>query len=65
MSLCEWNRERGGPAMLPDSAHPGNCRNEATVSVGGPGWHLCDSCAALPEFARYTRRKPLKQARKP
>lgn len=49
MSLCEYD--------------PG-CENEATMSVGANGqWRLCDICAALPQFARFRKRKPLRRAR--
>jgi hypothetical protein len=39
------------------------CPNEATLSVGSGknNWHLCESCAAMPEFRRYRRRVPLKE----
>jgi hypothetical protein len=40
---------------------PGDgCPNEATVVVGSTGdWHLCEDCARLPRFKRFTSRRPL------
>lgn len=62
MSLCEYNPEKKAPATLLPSE--GDCKNEATVSVGAAGeWHLCDSCAALPFFKRLRKRTPLKRSR--
>lgn len=57
MSQCEWNPVNGVPAMWPDQ--PGDCQNEATVSVGaskGNNYHLCDDCVRLPMFARLRKR---------
>lgn len=52
---CDWNPKRHDVAYEP--AREGDCPNEATVIVGGNGrWHLCDSCAALPEFSRFKAR---------
>lgn len=52
---CEWDPDRDEP-----SAIGGGCRNEAAVSVGSrTSIHLCASCAALPAFARYRKRRPL------
>lgn len=48
--LCEW-----WPAEdIPATTVPGEgCDNRAVLSVGANGtWRLCESCAALPRFAR-------------
>lgn len=52
--LCEWWPERNEPA----TGIPGQgCIDTAVISVGATkNWHLCDSCAALPEFRRMSRR---------
>ncbi len=53
---CEWNPFTNLPATSPHG-----CPNEATVALGAKGeWHLCEQCAALPRFARYRVRKPLR-----
>lgn len=58
MSTCEWNRVEQRPTRG-DDAH----QSEATIMVGAQGqWHLCDSCAALPEFKRYRVRKLLRRS---
>ena len=55
MSDCEWNPTEKRAAFNDDPAH-----GEAVWSVGVDGkWHLCESCAALPEFARYRNRQRL------
>jgi hypothetical protein len=52
---CEWNAILGVPALDPPSFS--DCKNEAVVSLGKRGeWHLCESCAALPRFKRFTVR---------
>lgn len=57
---CEYNPVLKQPSWEPPL--PTDCRNDATLSVGANGqWHVCDACAALPEFAKYRRRKPLKR----
>lgn len=68
VELCDWDPTYGVPAEqelnLDGSvkAHHG-CTNVATVSVGGrQNWHLCESCAALPRFRRFTKRVPLRSA---
>jgi hypothetical protein len=44
----------------------GDCENEAVLSVGNkPNWHLCESCAALPQFKRFRSRTPLRRASQP
>lgn len=69
-ATCEWDPDRGQPAttvvlcignlqLLPVHKRQG-CPNPATVSVGQKGaWHLCDSCAKLPNFKPFRRRVPL------
>lgn len=54
VELCEWWPAQNKPA----TGAPGEqCPNPATVSVGlRNNWHLCDSCASLPAFARKRRR---------
>ena len=55
MANCEWNPTEKRPAFEGDPSH-----GEAKLAVGVDGkWHLCESCAALPEFARYRKRRPL------
>lgn len=52
---CEWEPKHGRPAHLDDEHH-----GDATVSVGADGqWHLCKSCAQLPQFKRFTTRKEI------
>lgn len=54
---CEWCPAADRPAHVSDQPH-----GDATVSLGEEGdWHLCESCAALPQFARFTVRKPLRR----
>ena len=55
MSDCEWNPTEHRPAFDTDPPH-----GEAKVAVGSDGkWFLCESCAALTEFKRFTRRRML------
>ncbi len=54
---CEWDPVAARPARDGDKRHA-----DATWSLGDGEWHLCASCAALPEFARYRVRKTLRQA---
>lgn len=65
MSTCEWNPTEHIPAeVCPSSVHGKlACPNEAIVSVGGGmrNWHLCEICAAMPEFKRFRKRTPLKR----
>lgn len=60
VELCEWNPIHGVPAK---SDLPYNCQNEATWSVGRGKrtLHLCDKCAASPDFKRLKRRVRLKE----
>lgn len=70
MSRCEYDPEKKAPAtaILNSNGFGGvdlewlsGCENEATISLGSDGkWHLCDSCAALPEFKKYRKRTALK-----
>jgi len=56
---CEWNPKFGGPSSDPIAW--GDCENQATVCLGRTtSWHLCDSCAALPEFKRFKVRVALR-----
>lgn len=55
MSDCEWNPATGTAANVDDPTH-----GVATVSVGDGKWHLCASCAALPQFNRY-KKTPLRR----
>lgn len=57
MADCEWNPWENREAITGDRSH-----GEATVSVGAKGlWHLCATCAALPCFAIYRHRRPLRR----
>ena len=57
MADCEWNPTENRPAFESDASH-----GEAVWSVGSTvNWHLCESCASSPAFARYTRRTRLKR----
>jgi len=53
--LCEWDPNSNAPATsLDGGAEYIGCGNPATVCLGANGrWHLCDSCAALPQFSRF------------
>ena len=57
---CEWAPGRDQAASVPEV--PGDCHAGAKLSVGKDpdNWHLCESCAALPRFARKRHRVPLK-----
>lgn len=62
MRRCEWDPTRNEPARVRGwkAGDREGCPNEATVSVGRDGmWRLCESCAALPAFDRFTSRRPL------
>lgn len=55
---CEWNPVDGREAQIGDD--PGACRRIARVYLGANGaWHLCEKCAALPNFKRFKAREPL------
>jgi hypothetical protein len=73
VSYCDWNPTDHEPAVVCVAHGPSctstrcsrDCKNQATLIVGGRmGWHLCASCADLPEFKKYRYRKPLKEATK-
>lgn len=54
---CEWNPGENRPANTGDEPH-----GEAVWSVGGrKNWHLCETCAALLEFKRMTKRKRIER----
>lgn len=50
---CEWNPDEGR------AAYENEVHSFATVSLGNGKWHLCESCAALPEFKRFRKRVPI------
>jgi hypothetical protein len=53
---CEWNPVEGQPA------YDNEVHARAAVIVGANGkWRLCESCAALPEFAKYRKRKKIEK----
>lgn len=57
---CEWN-PLTNEASYGGSAE-GDCPNESWWSIGSTNkknFHLCDSCAALPKFKRFTHRTPI------
>lgn len=55
MADCEWNPVADREAFVGDPPH-----GQATVMVGTDGkYHLCESCARLPRFARFRVRRPL------
>jgi hypothetical protein len=51
---CEWNPALKKPACSPPLG--GECQNMATLDLGRGRWHLCATCAALPEFKRFKQR---------
>ena len=52
---CEFDPVRGEAAFDGDSH---NATVPAVWIVGGNGqWRLCDSCAALPRFAKFRKRQ--------
>lgn len=54
---CEWNPQ-AARAAFESEVHA-----RADLIVGSNGkWRLCYSCAALPEFKRYTKRKEILRA---
>ena len=54
---CDWNPVFGRAALTPSVES--DCRNLAKVSLGNGKWHLCERCAALPRFKRFTKRTKL------
>lgn len=56
---CEYDPARQAAAYEGEG-----CANVTSVCLGTGGkWHLCASCAALPEFNRYRVRTPLPAGR--
>ena len=55
---CEYNPTLKEFALFP--SRDDDCKNEAVWSLGKGKYHLCDACAKLPEFDKYTNRKALK-----
>jgi hypothetical protein len=54
MERCEYNPVQHRASYEPDDL--GACPNETEYVVGADGlWHLCGSCAALPEFRRFKK----------
>ena len=50
--LCDWDPKRDIPAWGDDG-----CKNPAVWSVGvKENWHLCETCAALPQFKKFRNR---------
>jgi len=57
--LNDWNACEYDPETK-QAAYTGNNHAIATVLVGSNGkWRLCESCAALPEFRRFTKRRTI------
>jgi hypothetical protein len=55
---CEYNPQLRCPSTDPPSR--GDCPNDASVVLGANGkWHVCASCAQLPEFRRFRVRGPV------
>lgn len=51
IEYCEWNPTANRAAF------EGENHAAATVCVGADGrWHLCEQCAALPQFKRLKKR---------
>jgi hypothetical protein len=61
--MCEWDPEESQPARyIPGTDQHWGCPNDAEIIVGAKGqWRLCESCAALPEFKRFRKRKQIRQ----
>lgn len=58
---CEWNPKHRMESVEPPG--DGDCPNEATICLGRYGeWHVCEACAALPEFKRFKVRRRLIRA---
>lgn len=54
---CEWCPEHDRPAWTADEH---TRTTPATVILGrDPNWFLCEACAALPHFRRFTTRRPM------
>jgi len=56
---CEWNPSMNRAAFDTDEHHR---TTPAEIIVGAEGkWRLCAECAALPRFARYRKRVPVRK----
>lgn len=53
LDVCEWFPRENRPKRSDDEHHGWAVWSMGT---GKPTWHLCESCAALPEFKRLKRR---------
>lgn len=61
---CEYNPKFQRPSTDPPSE--GDCPNRSAICLGHEGkWHVCESCAALPEFNKYRKRRPVKHVTRP
>jgi hypothetical protein len=58
---CEWNPKTHSASY--GGIIDGDCEKEATLCVGKK-WHLCSSCAELPEFQRM-KKTPLRKQEPP
>lgn len=58
---CEWNPK----ASVPAGDRDGDCPNTATLSLGVGLWHVCESCADLPFFSRFSSRRQIDPAEDP
>ena len=57
---CEWDPVAGVPSSVLRGRLILGCGNRAELIVGANGkWRLCASCAALPKFKRFRKRKPI------
>lgn len=58
---CEWSPTRG-EACYDNDPHwlDDEIKAEWIVGAGGK-WRLCSSCAALPEFKRFRKRKRIEK----
>lgn len=58
MARCEWDPEKNDFA----ESEYGGCLKQAVWSIGQNGHaHLCEVCAELPRFKRFSVRKPLRK----
>lgn len=69
-NLCEWDPELKQPAALIKTSlaenrkytlsRPRGCKNQAVWVLGvTESWRLCNECARLSEFLRYTVRRKI------
>ena len=54
MELCDWNPVAHDFALT--TREDGDCENAAVIGLRNGEIHLCEQCAALPEFAKYKKR---------